>query len=136
MKAAVLLRSLYAAEPFRFGAMFGSYVFNWKMALHLLRLYNPGPKGKRRTEVWHAPFAGALSGLAVLTETKNSRIGIAQQTFVRQVSSSRLFFSSKADNIPVIEVACKDGTTYFTSEVTSIYRMETFSCLEQHAVRL
>lgn len=53
------------------------------MALHLLRLYNPGKKGKGRTEFWHAPFAGALSGLAVLAETKNSRIGIAQQTFVR-----------------------------------------------------
>ncbi|KAK9896940.1 hypothetical protein P389DRAFT_143247 [Cystobasidium minutum MCA 4210] len=83
LKAAILLRSLYAAEPIRFGAMFGSYVFIWKMALHLLRLYNPGRKGKGRTEFWHAPFAGALSGLAVLAETKNSRIGIAQQTFVR-----------------------------------------------------
>jgi hypothetical protein len=83
LKAAILLRSLYAPEPFRFGTMFGAYVFIWKMALHLLRLFNPGHKGKGRTEFWHAPFAGALSGLAVLAETKSSRIGIAQQTFVR-----------------------------------------------------
>lgn len=58
-------------------------VFLWKMAIHLLRLYNPGKKGRQRTESWHAPLAGAISGLAVLAETPRNRVGIAQQLFVR-----------------------------------------------------
>lgn len=83
VKANTLLRVLTDPSGIRFGGMFGAYVFIWKMVIHLLRLYNPGKKGWKRVEFWHAPVAGALSGLAVLAETKNSRIGIAQQLFVR-----------------------------------------------------
>ena len=83
IRANTLLKVLTDPSGIRFGGMFGAYVFIWKMVIHLLRLYNPGKKGKKRVEFWHAPVAGALSGLAVLAETKNSRIGIAQQLFVR-----------------------------------------------------
>jgi hypothetical protein len=34
-------------------------------------------------ERWHAPLAGALSGLALLFETPADRVGLAQQVFVR-----------------------------------------------------
>ena len=83
IRANTLLKVLTDPSGIRFGGMFGAYVFIWKMVVHLLRLYNPGKKGKKRVEFWHAPVAGALSGLAVLAETKDSRIGIAQQLFVR-----------------------------------------------------
>ena len=79
----MLLHALFGEDAFRFGGMFGTFVFLWKMALHLLRLYNPGKKGKRRSEFWHAPFAGALSGLAILAERRRNRAGIAQQLCVR-----------------------------------------------------
>lgn len=36
-----------------------------------------------RSKVWHAYVAGAVSGLAVLVETKDNRISLAQQLFVR-----------------------------------------------------
>lgn len=36
-----------------------------------------------RSRVWHAYLAGAISGLAVLVERKDSRINLAQQLFVR-----------------------------------------------------
>lgn len=57
----------------------------WKTTLHLLRIYNPGKKGRQRTEFWHAPFAGAVSGLAILAESPKNRAGIAQQLLVRCV---------------------------------------------------
>lgn len=82
-KTAAVLHAVFGEEPIRFGTMFGAYVFIWKTALHLLRIYNPGRKGKRRTEYWHAPLAGALSGLAILAERSKNRVGIAQQLFVR-----------------------------------------------------
>lgn len=83
IKSSVLLHALFGEDAFRFGGMFGAFVFLWKTAIHLLRLYNPGNKGKRRTEYWHAPVAGALCGLAILAERKRNRAGIAQQLFVR-----------------------------------------------------
>lgn len=83
IKANTLLRVLTDPSGIRFGGMFGAYVFIWKMVIHLLRLYNPGAKGRKRVEAWHAPVAGALSGLAILAETKGNRIGIGQQLFVR-----------------------------------------------------
>lgn len=36
-----------------------------------------------RSKVWHAYVAGAISGLAILAETKDNRIGLAQQLVVR-----------------------------------------------------
>ncbi|PWN35689.1 uncharacterized protein FA14DRAFT_145616 [Meira miltonrushii] len=36
-----------------------------------------------RSRVWHAYLAGAVSGLAILVERKDSRIGLAQQLVVR-----------------------------------------------------
>ncbi|CAD6565887.1 MAG: hypothetical protein CYPHOPRED_000084 [Cyphobasidiales sp. Tagirdzhanova-0007] len=82
-KMSIIVHALFGEEAFRFGGMIGSFVFLWKMALHTLRLYNPGRKGKRRTEYWHAPLAGALSGIAILAQKQRNRTGIAQQLFVR-----------------------------------------------------
>ncbi|KII94245.1 hypothetical protein PLICRDRAFT_100242 [Plicaturopsis crispa FD-325 SS-3] len=83
LKGAVIVNALLGEESIRFGSMFGAFVFLWKTSFHGLRLFNPGPKGPGRIEPWHAPLAGAISGLAVLAEKKANRITVSQQLFVR-----------------------------------------------------
>ncbi|CAO1639222.1 unnamed protein product [Sympodiomycopsis kandeliae] len=41
-----------------------------------------------RSKVWHAYVAGAVSALAVMVETKDNRISLAQQLFVRGLEGS------------------------------------------------
>lgn len=54
-----------------------------------------------RSKVWHAYVAGAISALAVMVETKDNRISLAQQLFVRGAEGSyNLAHENKYINIP------------------------------------
>lgn len=54
-----------------------------------------------RSKVWHAYIAGAVSALAVMVETKENRISLAQQLFVRGLEGSyNLAHEAKYINIP------------------------------------
>ena len=48
------------------------------------RAFMPDPRSK----VWHAYVAGAISALAVLVETRDNRVSLAQQLFVRGLEGS------------------------------------------------
>ncbi|ORY90918.1 hypothetical protein BCR35DRAFT_261329 [Leucosporidium creatinivorum] len=80
---ALILRALFGADTFRFGTMMGAFTFLYKYTLHLLRLYNPGEKGPRQEEWWHAALAGAVSGISVVAEKKSRRVTLGQQMLVR-----------------------------------------------------
>ncbi|GAA6000664.1 hypothetical protein JCM10207_004599 [Rhodosporidiobolus poonsookiae] len=81
--AALILRALFGTDTIRFGGMLGAFTFLYKWTLHTLRLYNLGPQGPGKEEVWHAAAAGAISGLAVWAEKPSRRVTIGQQLFVR-----------------------------------------------------
>lgn len=52
-----------------------------------LRIFNPGPRGRGKSERWHASVAGAISGLSILGDLQEARIGVAQQLAVRGLES-------------------------------------------------
>lgn len=104
LRLAQLRHAIFGQEPFRFGAMIGTFTFLNTLTLHLLRLAPPvsylrrriraglfarptfgppereGPEGERR---WQAAVAGAVGSLGLLWETQARRTGVAQQMFVR-----------------------------------------------------
>jgi len=78
-----VLYALFGPDSLRMGCLLGGFSFLYKQALYVLYKFNPGHKGKRHEEPWHAAVAGALSGLAVLAEKHSRRITIGQQLAVR-----------------------------------------------------
>ncbi|KAJ1032545.1 hypothetical protein NDA16_000568 [Ustilago loliicola] len=61
------------------------------------RAFMPDPRSK----VWHAYLAGAISALAVLVETHENRVSLAQQLFVRGLEGSyNVAHERKPINIP------------------------------------
>ncbi|SYW82565.1 uncharacterized protein UBRO2_04687 [Ustilago bromivora] len=61
------------------------------------RAFMPDPRSK----VWHAYLAGAISALAVLVETHENRVSLAQQLFVRGLEGSyNVAHERKLINIP------------------------------------
>ncbi|ORY24308.1 hypothetical protein BCR39DRAFT_547390 [Naematelia encephala] len=104
LRLALLGHAIFGPEPFRFGAMIGTFTFLNTLTLHLLRLAPPlsyfrrrlktglfirptfgppereGDEGERR---WQAAVAGAVGSLGLLWESRSRRTGVAQQMFVR-----------------------------------------------------
>lgn len=100
LKVAMIRHAIFGAEPFRFGAMIGTFTFLNTLTLHLLRLAPPlsyirrrlkaglfvtptfgppereGDEGERR---WQAAVAGAVGSLGLLWEAHSRRAGVAQQ---------------------------------------------------------
>ncbi|ORX55559.1 hypothetical protein DM01DRAFT_1362575 [Hesseltinella vesiculosa] len=66
-------------DALRFGAMFGSFAFLWKLINNGLRLY------RQKDDRWHGFVAGAVAGLSILFEKKERRVDIAQQMFARDI---------------------------------------------------
>ncbi|WVQ83089.1 hypothetical protein IAT38_005227 [Cryptococcus sp. DSM 104549] len=109
LSLALIRHALFGPEPFRFGAMFGSFTFLYTFTLHILRLAPPlsyyrrrlkngiwnkptfgppereGDEGERR---WQAAVAGAVGSLGLLWESESRRTGVAQQMFVRGLQAS------------------------------------------------
>ncbi|OCF43564.1 hypothetical protein I317_02582 [Kwoniella heveanensis CBS 569] len=104
LRLALFWHAIFGAEPFRFGAMIGTFTFLNTLTLHILRLAPPvsyyrrrlkngiwnkptfgppereGEEGERR---WQAAVAGAVGSLGLLWESTGRRTGVAQQMFVR-----------------------------------------------------
>ncbi|GAA97764.1 hypothetical protein E5Q_04443 [Mixia osmundae IAM 14324] len=95
-----ILNSVFGIDAFRMGAMFGSFAFLFKSTNQGLRIYNPGPRGPGKEEIWHAALAGAVSGVAVLAEKKQRRLTFAQQLFVRGLQG--LYNIGKSRGMPII----------------------------------
>ncbi|KAK1925541.1 hypothetical protein DB88DRAFT_484264 [Papiliotrema laurentii] len=109
LRLALLRHAMFGAEPFRFGAMIGSFTFLYTLTLHILRIAPPwsyfrrrykagifnepsfgppereGDEGERR---WQAAVAGAVGSLALLWESSSRRTGVAQQMFVRGLQAA------------------------------------------------
>ncbi|RXK37632.1 hypothetical protein M231_05108 [Tremella mesenterica] len=109
LRLALFRHAIFGPEPFRFGAMIGTFTFLNTLTLHLLRLAPPwsyyrrriraglfirptfgppereGPEGERR---WQAAVAGAVGSLGLLWEAKSRRAGVAQQLLVRGLQAS------------------------------------------------
>nr|XP_031864219.1 uncharacterized protein CI109_000131 [Kwoniella shandongensis]KAA5531291.1 hypothetical protein CI109_000131 [Kwoniella shandongensis] len=109
LRLALFRHAIFGAEPFRFGAMIGTFTFLNTLTLHILRLAPPlsyyrrrlrngffnkptfgppereGDEGERR---WQAAVAGAVGSLGLLWESKGRRTGVAQQMFVRGLQAS------------------------------------------------
>ncbi|WVQ96654.1 hypothetical protein IAU59_003760 [Kwoniella sp. CBS 9459] len=109
LRLALFRHAIFGAEPFRFGAMIGTFTFLNTLTLHILRLAPPvsyyrrrlkngiwnkptfgppereGDEGERR---WQAAVAGAVGSLGLLWESTGRRTGVAQQMFVRGLQAS------------------------------------------------
>ncbi|WVR06354.1 hypothetical protein IAU60_003385 [Kwoniella sp. DSM 27419] len=109
LRLALFRHAIFGSEPFRFGAMIGTFTFLNTLTLHILRLAPPvsyyrrrlkngiwnkptfgppereGDEGERR---WQAAVAGAVGSLGLLWETAGRRTGVAQQMFVRGLQAS------------------------------------------------
>ncbi|WVF69152.1 hypothetical protein IAT40_003927 [Kwoniella sp. CBS 6097] len=109
LRLALFRHAIFGAEPFRFGAMIGTFTFLNTLTLHILRLAPPvsyyrrrfkngiwnkptfgppereGDEGERR---WQAAVAGAVGSLGLLWESTSRRTGVAQQMFVRGLQAS------------------------------------------------
>ncbi|KAK8858599.1 hypothetical protein IAR55_002828 [Kwoniella newhampshirensis] len=109
LRLALFRHAIFGAEPFRFGAMIGTFTFLNTLTLHILRLAPPlsyykrrlkngifnkptfgppereGDEGERR---WQAAVAGAVGSLGLLWESQSRRTGVAQQMFVRGLQAS------------------------------------------------
>ncbi|WWC70734.1 uncharacterized protein I206_104685 [Kwoniella pini CBS 10737] len=109
LKLALFRHAIFGQEPFRFGAMLGTFTFLNTLTLHILRLAPPlgyykrrlkngifnkptfgppereGDEGERR---WQAAVAGAVGSLGLLWESQSRRTGVAQQMFVRGLQAS------------------------------------------------
>jgi hypothetical protein len=75
----------------RFSAMITSFTFIWKFVCNSLLYYN-GNKGDRKM---YGAIAGGLAGLSVLFESKENRIGYAQQFFMRSMQAGKNFLKSR-----------------------------------------
>ncbi|WWD04851.1 hypothetical protein V865_002922 [Kwoniella europaea PYCC6329] len=109
LRLALFRHAIFGQEPFRFGAMLGTFTFLNTLTLHMLRLAPPigyyrrrlknglfnkptfgppereGDEGERR---WQAAVAGAVGSLGLLWESQSRRTGVAQQMFVRGLQAS------------------------------------------------
>ncbi|WRT67803.1 uncharacterized protein IL334_004777 [Kwoniella shivajii] len=109
LRLALFRHAIFGQEPFRFGAMIGTFTFLNTLTLHILRLAPPigyykrrikngifnkptfgppereGDEGERR---WQAAVAGAVGSLGLLWESTSRRTGVAQQMFVRGLQAS------------------------------------------------
>ncbi|WWC88699.1 uncharacterized protein L201_003612 [Kwoniella dendrophila CBS 6074] len=109
LRLALFRHAIFGQEPFRFGAMLGTFTFLNTLTLHILRLAPPlgyyrrrlkngifnkptfgppereGDEGERR---WQAAVAGAVGSLGLLWESTSRRTGVAQQMFVRGLQAS------------------------------------------------
>ncbi|KAI9011430.1 hypothetical protein BC832DRAFT_345902 [Gaertneriomyces semiglobifer] len=76
------LQAFFAPECKRFGLMVGSFSVLWKLLSNLIFYYR-GQQSK-----WNGAIAGAIAGgVAILFEEKETRLGIAQQFFVRSMQA-------------------------------------------------
>lgn len=72
-----LLEPFQRSESFRFGAMFGSFTFLWRLlndSLYHIR---------RKHDRWNGFASGAVAGLSILIEKKEMRVVVSQQLFMR-----------------------------------------------------
>lgn len=69
----------------RFSSMISSYTFIWKLVSNLLCYYNAN-MGDRKI---NGAIAGFLAGLSILFESKENRIGYAQQLFMRSMQAGK-----------------------------------------------
>lgn len=79
----LIRKALLGEDAARFGGMLGIFTAVYKWVDQGLRLYNPGRRGKGKSEPWHAAVAGGLSALGLLAEKPGRRVTFAQQLFVR-----------------------------------------------------
>ncbi|KAI7906884.1 uncharacterized protein BX663DRAFT_426074 [Cokeromyces recurvatus] len=75
--SSILQASFKNLDSFRFGAMFGSFAFLWKLINNGMRLY----RGK--DDRLNGLISGSIAGLSILFEKKERRIDISQQLLVR-----------------------------------------------------
>lgn len=79
---------------FNFANMIGSYTFIWKLLSNLL-LYKTGQFTKLNGFV-----AGSVAGLSIAFETKENRIGYAQQFFMRSMHTCKNHLKGNGIYIP------------------------------------
>lgn len=79
----LIKRAFLGEDAVRFGGMLGLFTAVWKFVDSGLRIYNPGVRGRGKSEPWHAAVAGGLSAVGLLAEKESRRVSLAQQLFVR-----------------------------------------------------
>ncbi|KAI8393947.1 uncharacterized protein BYT42DRAFT_487758 [Radiomyces spectabilis] len=73
----ILKASFKNLDAIRFGAMFGSFAFLWKLVNNGMRL------ARDKDDRLNGLVAGAVAGLSILFEKEDRRVNIAQQLLVR-----------------------------------------------------
>ncbi|KAI8089945.1 uncharacterized protein BX664DRAFT_334285 [Halteromyces radiatus] len=87
----ILVASFKNLDSVRFGAMFGSFAFLWKLVNNGMRIY----RGK--DDRLNGLISGAIAGLSILFEKKDRRVDIAQQLLVRALQA--VYNAGKARDI-------------------------------------
>lgn len=78
-----VIKSFYNPSSFRFASMLSSFTFLWKLVSNTLHLYT-GSVSER-----NGAIAGFLAGFSILFETKENRVGYAQQIFMRSMHAGK-----------------------------------------------
>jgi hypothetical protein len=76
-------------DSIRFGGMVGGFTFLWKLVSNALYFKT------NKVSKWNGFIAGSIAGLAVLFESKENRIGYAQQFFMRSMQTSKNVLKSR-----------------------------------------
>lgn len=76
------LEPMWRMETLRFAAVFGGFNFIWRLVNNLLIFH------RKQNDRWNGFISGSIAALAILFETKENRIGMAQQFFVRGMQAT------------------------------------------------